>query len=504
MKHFLLSFLLFLFTLHIKAQNNIGIGTQNPDASAILDIVSNSKGVLVPRVSSIERQSIANATNGLLVYDTDDNCFYFFKINTWQSLCNAGGNGATGATGATGANGLAGATGATGAAGTNGINGLDGATGATGATGQNGVTGATGAQGIQGITGATGQDGATGATGATGPLGAAGGDLAGNYPDPTVIALQGIPVSNTAPANSNILLFNGTNWAPSDANGVFWKILGNAGTNPANNFVGTTDNQPLVFRTNNAERARVSATGNVGIGIAAPLQLLHLSGTFANTATGAGTQRFSDLTTAGGFGGGVSSPAFTIRQPTARIDAFGNAAGFNPAATFPTNSYPRYVGVDANGDLTLMHPRTEYYHVLQTTGRLAVSSTTFTVNPNMSQTITVPAGQTAEVYVFASIGIRNTSTTAGDYNTVDIAFYVDNTLMAFGGFARTSVVNSSSGGNAFGNASIMGMVVLGAGNHTIDFRSRRFGGTALGTVDIGGNAQTDATAGAMNIIVQYR
>lgn len=36
--------------------------------------------------------------------------------------------------------------------------------------------------------------------------------------------------------------------------GVCWDTEGNAGTNPATNFIGTTDNQPLVFRASN-ERA---------------------------------------------------------------------------------------------------------------------------------------------------------------------------------------------------------------------------------------------------------
>ncbi len=59
--------------------------------------------------------------------------------------------------------------------------------------------------------------------------------------------------------------------------GDYWALLGNAGTNPAVNFVGTSDNQPLVVRTNNAERMRVAAGGNVGIGTLGPAAPLHVN-----------------------------------------------------------------------------------------------------------------------------------------------------------------------------------------------------------------------------------
>lgn len=42
-----------------------------------------------------------------------------------------------------------------------------------------------------------------------------------------------------------------------------WKLLGNAGTNAATNFLGTTDNQNLVFRTNNIERFRITTLGQL-------------------------------------------------------------------------------------------------------------------------------------------------------------------------------------------------------------------------------------------------
>ncbi|HVT84801.1 MAG TPA: hypothetical protein VHD35_06345 [Chitinophagaceae bacterium] len=51
--------------------------------------------------------------------------------------------------------------------------------------------------------------------------------------------------------------------------GNFWNTSGNAGTNSSANFIGTTDNQDLVFKANNTEMARiVASTGDIKIGSA--------------------------------------------------------------------------------------------------------------------------------------------------------------------------------------------------------------------------------------------
>jgi hypothetical protein len=49
-----------------------------------------------------------------------------------------------------------------------------------------------------------------------------------------------------------------------------WDLTGNSGTNQANNFLGTTDNQPLVIRTSAQERMRITPEGRVGIGTTTP------------------------------------------------------------------------------------------------------------------------------------------------------------------------------------------------------------------------------------------
>ena len=49
-----------------------------------------------------------------------------------------------------------------------------------------------------------------------------------------------------------------------------WNITGNSGTNPSNNFIGTTDNQPLVFKTNNTKVMNILPNGVVKVGINDP------------------------------------------------------------------------------------------------------------------------------------------------------------------------------------------------------------------------------------------
>lgn len=62
----------------------VGIGTATPNISAMLDIESNSKGLLPPRMDTTARDGIIAAANGLLIYNIDTNKLNYFDGTSWQ------------------------------------------------------------------------------------------------------------------------------------------------------------------------------------------------------------------------------------------------------------------------------------------------------------------------------------------------------------------------------------------------------------------------------------
>ena len=59
-----------------------------PDASAILDVKSTTKGLLLPRMTGAQIEAIVSPTDGLMVYNTDEKRFYFFDggASEWKEL----------------------------------------------------------------------------------------------------------------------------------------------------------------------------------------------------------------------------------------------------------------------------------------------------------------------------------------------------------------------------------------------------------------------------------
>lgn len=73
---------------------NVGINATGsaPGSSAMLDVSSTTKGVLIPRMSTSQRDGIASPENGLMIYNTDCNSFNYYNGSSWVPMNSLAGN----------------------------------------------------------------------------------------------------------------------------------------------------------------------------------------------------------------------------------------------------------------------------------------------------------------------------------------------------------------------------------------------------------------------------
>ena len=197
MRKYTIIVLMILFTALSYAQ--VGINTNTPDDSSALEIKSTSGGLLIPRMTVDQRDTISSPSEGLMIYQLNGTVgFYFYDGTAWTKIDGVAGtpgtNGSDGASAYTvwlaagntgtetefltaliGQQGQQGESGPEGAPGTDGTNGSDGASAyavwlAAGNTGTETefLTALIGQQGQQGVVGTTGAPGTNGTNGSDG------------------------------------------------------------------------------------------------------------------------------------------------------------------------------------------------------------------------------------------------------------------------------------------------------------------------------------------------
>jgi hypothetical protein len=87
-RKFALSVIL-IFSISTTYGQGVGVNEDgsDPDISAILDVKSNSRGMLIPRLTKLAKLSIPGPANGLMVYQTDDTVgFWYYDKNKWKPV----------------------------------------------------------------------------------------------------------------------------------------------------------------------------------------------------------------------------------------------------------------------------------------------------------------------------------------------------------------------------------------------------------------------------------
>ena len=110
----------------------------------------------------------------------------------------------------------------------------------------------------------------------------------------------------------------------------FWDLTGNAATDPATDFIGTTDAQPLRFRVNNAFSGQIGAQPNALLSLGALAGAANTTGT-NNTFIGAQ----AGLNTTSGSGNTAIGNGAGKANTTGQSSVFvGNGAGLNSTGSF--------------------------------------------------------------------------------------------------------------------------------------------------------------------------
>jgi hypothetical protein len=272
--------LLIVICQYSFGQNNVGIGIATPNPSAILDLTSASQGFLAPRMAAAQRLAISAPATGLMVFDTDTGCVFFYTGLSWKNLCvstSAGGYNDSIFFNPVGT-----------------VSVQDGGGVRTSVLGgwlSNGNTGTTAGVNFAGTTDA--QDFVLKSNNTEVMRATTNVAVGINQPAPAVGAVldvvstsKGVLIPRTQVAlittpSLGLLIFDtdtncfcyytGAAWKSlCSASQNAWQILGNSGTNSTVNFAGTTDAQDFVLKSNNTEVMRATTAGAVGINQPAP------------------------------------------------------------------------------------------------------------------------------------------------------------------------------------------------------------------------------------------
>ncbi|MBS1575110.1 MAG: hypothetical protein JST09_07370, partial [Bacteroidetes bacterium] len=277
---------------------------------------------------------------------------------------------------------------------------------------------------------------------------------------------------------SGFYFYNGTTWTIIGGSDNVWKISGNAGIDPNSNFIGTIDNQPLIFKVNNQFAGKID-------GNSASMFLGYKAGNIStgNQNLGVGTNALMSNTT------GVQNTAFGINSLKNNIDGVNNTA-IGLATLFTNSSGDANTAVGAQALST------------NSTGRV---NTAIGVNALMFNT-TGHSNTAAGVNALANntTGIENTAlglhalalTTSGSNNTASgvqaLQLNQIGSRNVATGFASLNNLTTGNENTAIGYSSLLNNVT-GSNNTAVGFFADVSGANFSNATVIGSNARANCS-----------
>lgn len=129
-------------------------------------------------------------------------------------------------------------------------------------------------------------------------------------------------------ANGDAYTWDGAAWnILAGGGGGGWSLTGDAGTTPGTNFIGTTDAQAFVIKTNNTEAMRVLSNGRVGVGTTTPSAKFSVVGTLNTVYTQVSTL-ISGINSGQTNVGGLAVPGTFITHTDGTEYSFTGAGDF--------------------------------------------------------------------------------------------------------------------------------------------------------------------------------
>jgi hypothetical protein len=236
-----------------------------------------------------------------------------------------------------------------------------------------------------------------------------------------------------------------------EAIGQCWSTTGDSGSNPAVNFIGTTDNQAFVVRTNNAQSLRIEPSAVIFNG--QPITTNTIAGSHANSVT-AGVR--GATIAGGGVPSGNSDPDYNDENPNRVTDHYGTVGG----------GYGNQAG-DAAG--------TTADRAFATVGGGAVNTASGSVSTVSGGQVNTASGPGS------TVGGGLGATASGEYSTVGGGYLntASGGLSTVGGGQRNTASGAhSTVGGGYDNTASGGLSTVGGGffNTASGFRSTVSGG----------------------------